>query len=139
MHRVMSAALACCATCCASSQDAASRQVIGITHLTTQPAGTVSVSDDRTYSFLGKSGKPQVDGTLSTEEFATLSSHVVDLRALYQKATMDSDACSRESDSYILLANAGTACFVVRSVSDAGPLATLQYFVDLYNLKAPKP
>lgn len=117
---------------CGSGHDAGSRQLVAITHLSTEPAGTVSVIDDSSYTFLLANAKMQTQGTLSAGEFATLKSHVADLEPLYSQSVPDSGVCEQAIDSYLLISKVGSACFVVSSVSEPDPRATLEYFVALY-------
>jgi hypothetical protein len=124
---------------CASNHDASSREVIAITHLSTEPSGTVSVADDSTYSYLSATAKKQTQGMFTAAEFATVNSNAADLGPLYSHSAPDSEACTKAADGYVLISKVGSACFVVSSVSDPDPRATLDFFVTLYGQKAVLP
>ena len=136
--RVLAAAIGCAALpACGSNHDAASRQLVAITHLSSEPAGTLSITDDSTYTYLTSSAKTQTNGSLSSAEFKTLTSRLGELDALYaEHAAQDSSMCSRLDDGYLLSSKSGSACFITSSVSDPARRSTLDYFVGLYNQRA---
>lgn len=122
---------------CAANGDAASRELLAITHLAAEPVGLLSVSDDGTFSFLNWTSSSQTRGALSSAEFATLRAHLTPakLEALYAQGS-DSGPCDQETNSYFLHTKAGVACFVVATVSDPAARATLDFFVELFAQKA---
>jgi hypothetical protein len=125
---------------CATDGDAKSRELVAISHLTA-PAGSLSVSDDRSYAFLDDTTKSEKRGTLSSAEFEALQPHVAraSLDALYAQRDSDPDRCGRASDGYILVSPAGTGCFVLSTVADAGARASVEFFATLFSQKANEP
>jgi len=126
---------------CAADGDAKSRELVAISHLATAPAGSLSVSDDRSYAFLDDTSKSEKRGTLSSTEFEALKPHVAraSLDALYTHRDSDPDRCGLASDGYILVSPAGTGCFVLSAVVDAEARASVEFFAALFSQKANQP
>jgi hypothetical protein len=123
---------------CSSGRDANSRELVAIVHLASTPAGSLSVSDDGSYTYL-PDGKAQRQGTLSPSEFETLQSRTARpvLEALYAFAEkVDSEQCQLVADGYYLNSVIGGACFVPSNISDTQANDTIEYFVSLFAQKA---
>jgi hypothetical protein len=125
---------------CATQQDAKSRELVAISHLASEPVGTLSISDDKTYTYL-PNGKAERQGTLSSTEFDTLQPHVtrLALQALYAFGEANSDRCQLNGDSYTLNSVVGASCFLLANISDPTAHDNLQYFVTLFADKAAAP
>jgi hypothetical protein len=122
---------------CASNHDAASRQLVAISHVASPPVGALSVNDDGRYEFVDSTARTKHAGVLPTAELARLRSQVASpgLDALYTRA-VNPDRCQRESTSYVVGTRLGTACFVEGDVREPAARARLEFFVGLFTEKS---
>lgn len=120
---------------CATTNDAVSRQVVAVTHLATEPSGTLSVSDDKSYEFLAADGHAHRQGSLSDADFDALVDRTQNLDSLYAEARPVAEDCLAAEDGYQLQSKHGTACFQMSTMtsSDSEARASLQFFMTVYD------
>jgi len=140
MRNVMAAGFALAVAGCASRHDESSRQVVSVSHLSTPPVGSLSVSSDSAYEFLDFRAQSALRGRLTESEFAALNVHTNQsaLRELYAHAESDSSHCDGGGDGYLVTSVLGTACFVVSAIADSQSRAHLEFLASLLSQKAHK-
>jgi hypothetical protein len=132
------ALVSACAPGCAANHDAASRQLVAISHVASPPVGALSVADDGHYEFVDSTARTKHTGVLPAAELARLRSHVASpgLDALYTHRAANPDRCQQESTSYVVGSRLGTACFVQGDVAEPASRARLDFFVTLFTEKS---
>lgn len=120
---------------CGSDQDAGSRQVLAMSHVSADPVGSFSVSDDGTYAFRSEKTARETLGVLSSSDFEKLNSYVSDasLESLYAHAEpLESDQCETNANGWYLHTARSTACFVTTNITDEDTRKRFDFFIDLF-------
>jgi len=123
--------------CASDGGDVASREVVNITHSSTEPAGSLSVSDDGRHSFLREPPTTtEVWGRLSAAELAALRAQVANLQVQEQDFSAY-PACMASENGYRIAVRGGSSgdCFEVNGTSSSAHQQAVDFLADFYQQK----